>query len=146
VTILFFTLGSCVEYFVRQLCPLSASILLFELLIIAYEVCVQFYTYDTFVISTKRCEKPSDNTSTVDRDAWYYMWGRFRISAAHQLILTFVKFLNQIKPWFGRCFSILTSGDDCIAGGSIYFRNKTCSFLVKHLGVWGLRWIHRIVT
>lgn len=107
---------------------------------------LKFYTCDTFVISTKRCEKPSDNTSTVDRDAWYYMWGRFRISAAYQLILTFVKFRNQIKPWLGQCFSILTSGDDCIAGGSIYFRNKTCSFLVKHLGVWGLRWIHRIVT
>jgi hypothetical protein len=36
------TLGSCVEYFVRQLCPLSASFLYFELLIIAYEVCFQF--------------------------------------------------------------------------------------------------------
>jgi hypothetical protein len=107
---------------------------------------LKFYTCDTFVISTKRCEKPSDNTSTVDRDAWYYIWGRFRITAAYQLILTFVKFRNQIKPWLGQCFSILTSGDDCIAGGSIYFRNKTCSFLVKHLGVWGLRWIHRIVT
>jgi hypothetical protein len=31
----------------------------------------------------------------------------------------------------------MTSGDDCTAGGSIYFRNETCSFLVKHLGVCG---------
>ena len=33
---------------------------------------LKLYTRDTFVISTKRCEKPSDNTSTVDRDACYY--------------------------------------------------------------------------
>ena len=146
---MFFTLGSCVEYFVCQLCSLSASFLYFELLIIAYEVCFQFWNF-THVTHLWYRRKDVRNLviipGTVDRDAWYYMWGRFRISAAHQLILTFVKFLNQIKPWFGRCFSILTSGHNCISGGSIYFRNKTCSFLVKHLGVWGLRWIHRIVT
>jgi hypothetical protein len=49
-----------------------------------------------------------------------------------------VKFRNQIKTWFIWCFSIMTSGDDCNADGSIYFRNETCSFLVKHLGVCGL--------
>jgi hypothetical protein len=57
---------------------------------------LKFYACDTFVISTKRCEKPSDNTSTVDRDAWYYMRRRFRISAAYQLILT----LNKIFQIF----------------------------------------------
>jgi hypothetical protein len=107
---------------------------------------LKFYTCDKFVISTKRYEKPSYNTSTVNRDAWYCMWGWFRISAAYQLVLSSVKFRNQIKPWFDWCFRILTPGDDCITGGSIYFRNKSCSFLVKHLGVCGLCWIHRIVT
>jgi hypothetical protein len=34
---------------------------------------LKLYARDTSVISTKRCEKPSDNTSTVDRDALYYM-------------------------------------------------------------------------
>ena len=98
----------------------------------------KFYTCDTFVISTKRYEKPSDNTSTVvDRDAWYCMWGRFRISAAYQLVFPSVKFQNQIKPWLDWCFSILTPGDDCITSGLIYFRNKTCS-IVKYLGICGL--------
>jgi hypothetical protein len=54
----------------------------------------------------------ANQSTSMDRDAWYYMWGRFRISAAYQLMLTFVKFRNQIKPWLGQCFSILTSGDD----------------------------------
>ena len=49
---------------------------------------LKLYARDTSVILTKRCEKPSDNTSTVDRDALYYMWGRYRISAAYQVILT----------------------------------------------------------
>ena len=148
MTLLFFTLGPCVDVsWVRyQRVFFNLNYWLLHMKFVFKFVFNFNYACDTFVISTKRCEKPSDNTSTVDRDAWYYMWGRFRITAAYQLILTFVKFLNQIKPWLGWYFSILTSGDDCIAGGSIHFKNKTCSFLVKHLGVWGLRWIHRIVT
>jgi len=31
---------------------------------------LKFYTCDTIVMSTKRYEKPSDNASTVDREAW----------------------------------------------------------------------------
>ena len=86
---------------------------------------LKFYTCDTFVISTKRYEKPSGNTSTVDRDAWCYMWGRFRISTAinlffhlwnfeiklshgltdalvfwHQVMIAspVVRFISEIKP------------------------------------------------
>lgn len=58
---------------------------------------LKFYTCDIFVISTKRYEKPSDNTSTVDRDAWYYMWGRFRISTAINLFFHLWNFYIKLS-------------------------------------------------